>query len=80
MDQQLSGKGKSVHEVSLADLMDIARLSDTLPWRRALVGIEPAEMGWGDSLTPAVEAAVPQAMDNVRALVERWSSEPHPAL
>jgi len=75
MDRQLSGKGKSVHEVSLADLMDMARLSDTLPQRRALVGIEPAEMDWGDALTSTVAAAVPAAMDAVRTLVARWHDQ-----
>lgn len=75
MDLQLSGKGKSVHEVSLADLMDMARLSDTLPAHRALVGIEPAEVDWGDALTPSVEAAVYPAMEAVRALIARWNAE-----
>jgi hydrogenase maturation protease len=74
MDRQLSGKGKSVHEVSLMDLMDIARFSDTLPEHRALVGIEPAVVDWGDSLTPQVEAAVPQAMAAVRAILTRWDA------
>jgi hydrogenase maturation protease len=76
MDRQLSGKAKSVHEISLADLIDMARLTDTLPRERALVGIEPAEIEWGDALTPVVEAAVPHAMDAIRTLVERWSAEP----
>lgn len=72
MDRQLSGKGKSVHEVSLLDLMDMARLTDTLPSPRALVGIEPEKVDWGDSLTPAIADAVPEAMAAVRALVARW--------
>jgi hydrogenase maturation protease len=75
MDQQLSGKGKSVHEVSLMDLMDMARLSGTLPRRRALVGIEPDEVDWGDTLTPAVEAAVPLALAEIRRLLARWDEE-----
>jgi hydrogenase maturation protease len=74
MDRQLSGKGKSVHEVSLMDLMDMARFSDTLPEHRALVGIEPAVVDWGDTLTPQIEAAVPQAMAAVRAILTRWDT------
>jgi hydrogenase maturation protease len=74
MDRQLSGKGTSVHEVSLMDLMDMARLTDTLPSPRALVGIEPAKVDWGDELTPRVAGAVPRAMAAVRALLERWNS------
>jgi hydrogenase maturation protease len=72
MDRQLSGPAGSVHEVSLADLMDMTRLSGNHPRLRALVGIEPALVDWGDTLSPAVEAAVPAAMDAVRSLVEEW--------
>lgn len=74
MDRQLSVNAKTVHEVSLSDLMDIARLTDTLPTERALVGIEPAFVGWGDRLTPAVEAAVPDAIARIRELLTRWDT------
>lgn len=72
MDRQLSANAKTVHEVSLSDLMDIARLTDTLPVRRALVGIEPEFVGWGDRLAPSVEAAVPNAIARIRELLTRW--------
>ena len=72
MDRQLSGRGKSVHEVSLMELLDMARLTDTLPRRRALIGIEPALVDWGDGLTAAVAAAVPGALAAVRDLMTRW--------
>lgn len=74
MDRQLSVNAKTVHEVSLSDLMDIARLTDTLPLQRALVGIEPQFVGWGDRLTPAVEAAIPEAIARIRALLDRWAT------
>jgi hydrogenase maturation protease len=72
MDRQLSVHAKSVHEVSLSDLFDIARLTDTLPAQRALIGIEPARVDWGDRLTPAVEASIPQAVAQVRDLLRQW--------
>ncbi len=75
MDRQLRRHAKSVHEVSLADLLDMARLTDSLPPRRALVGIEPGLVDWGSELTPAVEAAIPEAMDQVRALLTAWGAE-----
>ncbi|MFB1487165.1 MULTISPECIES: HyaD/HybD family hydrogenase maturation endopeptidase [unclassified Thiocapsa] len=74
MDRQLSINAKTVHEVSLSDLMDIARLTDTLPLQRALVGIEPAFVGWGDRLTPAVEAAIPDAIARIRSLLDCWNA------
>lgn len=75
MDRQLSGIGKSVHEVSLMDLLDMARITATLPQRRALVGVEPAVIEWGEDLSPAVAAAVPEAMARVRALLRAWDAE-----
>ena len=79
MDSQLSRHAKSVHEVSLSDLLDMARLTDSLPARRALVGIEPEIVDWGDCLTPSVEAAVPIAMRRVHELLFRWETEQQPA-
>jgi hydrogenase maturation protease len=74
MDRQLSLHAKTVHEVSLADLFDIARLTDTLPARRALVGIEPYLVDWGSEPTPAVQAAIPTAIARVRDLLKRWDA------
>jgi hydrogenase maturation protease len=76
MDLQLRGGGASVHEVSLSDLMDIARLTDSLPARRAMIGIQPHTIDWGEALTPPVAAAIPQAMTIVKDLIARWSVQP----
>ncbi|MBK1719516.1 HyaD/HybD family hydrogenase maturation endopeptidase [Thiocystis violacea] len=75
MDRQLRTQARSVHEVSLSDLMDMARLSDSLPERRALIGIEPGVIDWGERLTPEVEAAVPLAMRLAMDLLARWDAE-----
>ena len=75
MDEQLSRHAKSVHEVSLSDLMDIARLTDSLPRRRALIGIEPERVDWGSELSPPVAVAVPRAAAEVRSLLNRWRTE-----
>ncbi len=75
MDRQLKAHAKTVHEISLSDLMDMARLTDTLPARRALVGIEPAFIGWGERLTPLVEASVPEAIARIRRLLAGWDEE-----
>ena len=75
MDEQLTRHAKSVHEVSLSDLLDIARLTDSLPARRALIGIEPARVDWGSELTAPVAAAVPRAVTAVRSLLQHWRDE-----
>jgi len=67
-----SGK-LTVHEVGITDLLDMARVTGDLPALRALIAIEPAEIGWGLSLSPAVEAALDGAVALARAQVGRWS-------
>jgi len=73
MDDYLGrGKRRSVHEVSLLDLLAIAHLTDSLPARRALIGIQPQELGWGDAPSPAVAAAIPCACDMTIDLIRKW--------
>jgi len=72
MDRQLGRHANGVHQVGIADLMAIARLTDTLPRRRALIGIEPAVVDWRGGLTPQVEAALPRVLSRVRELMRRW--------
>lgn len=73
MDDYLShGKRRSVHEVSLLDLLAIARLTDTLPARRALIGIQPRTVEWGESPSAEVAAAIPTACAMALTLLQRW--------
>jgi hydrogenase maturation protease len=76
MDAFLSGPGRqrSVHEVGLLDLLSVARLHQVLPERRALVCVQPERIGWGLSLSPPVEAAVPAAAAEVLRLLRRWQA------
>ncbi|MCB1737512.1 MAG: HyaD/HybD family hydrogenase maturation endopeptidase, partial [Gammaproteobacteria bacterium] len=60
MDGFLGAPRRSVHEVGLMDLMDIARLTEHVPRRRALIGIQPHCFEWGDVPSPEVAAALPQ--------------------
>ena len=74
-DEFLTSGKRSVHEVGFADLMDIARLQDCLPARRALIGIQPGDFGWGDAPGEAVSAAIPEAGRLAAALVDKWAHE-----
>ena len=75
MDSFLGSCKRSVHEVGLLDLFDIARLTQTLPGQRALVGIQPASVDWGEEPTEAVAAAIPVAVQKVCDLLELWKTE-----
>jgi hydrogenase maturation protease len=72
MDEFLRGPCHSVHEVNLTDLLDIARLTDSLPAPRALVGIQPHSLDWGEQPSAETAAAIPVAAECVRALLARW--------
>lgn len=73
MDEFVGGNRKrSVHEVSLLDLLAVAYLTDRLPKQRALVGIQPASVDWGDQPTQKVAAAIPTAGRQILDLIEAW--------
>lgn len=75
MDRFLNRKRRlSVHEVSLVDLLAIARLTGLLPARRALIGIEPQSLDWGETPTAPVARAVAAAAAAALALVQKWQS------
>ncbi|MEW8027602.1 MAG: HyaD/HybD family hydrogenase maturation endopeptidase [Candidatus Thiodiazotropha sp.] len=76
MDSYLQGNRASVHEVSLGDLFDIARLSDTLPTRRCLVGIEPENLDWGETLSESVEPAVEKGIAEIVTILKSWGLLP----
>ncbi len=67
-----SNRKRSVHEVSLLDLMAVAHLAGHLPERRALIGIQPQNLDWGHDPSPAVQAGIGVACDQVRSLIQRW--------
>lgn len=73
MDAFVGGNRKrSVHEVSLIDLLMIARLADHLPPKRALIGIQPQDVDWGETPSPSVAAAIPHACNHALQLIEAW--------
>ncbi len=72
MDEQLSGRKSTSHEVALADLMDTALLTGTRPQKRALVAIQPESTSWGETLKKPVASAMQQAESDIISLIERW--------
>jgi hydrogenase maturation protease len=75
IDQQLSGKRRTVHEVALADLFAAAAIRGRSPARRALIAIQPGCTEWGLQPTPAVQAAIPAACTAVTDLARQWRAE-----
>jgi len=75
MDRFL-GKGnkRSVHEIGLLDLLHISRLTGQFPGQRALVGIQPQKLDWGERPTDAVAAAIPRACQHVVRQIQAWQT------
>jgi hydrogenase maturation protease len=69
-----STRRRTVHEVGLIDLLDMARLRDCVPPRRALLCIQPGRIDWNDELSTPVAAALPQAVREAAALLQRWQT------
>ena len=65
-----SGRSASVHEVSLAELLDMARLTGNLPRRRTLIAIQPANVDWNPELSTEVAAGVERAARLVLHMTE----------
>lgn len=74
MDKFLGKTKRSPHEVGLIDLMDIARLTESLPSKRAIVGIQYEYIGWGMEPTPAVAAKLGDAVSEASQLITQWAN------
>lgn len=72
MDAFLGRAKRSPHEVGLLDLMDIARITDSLPANRALIGIQPDSMQWGMEPTPAVSRALDECYTRTLECLHKW--------
>ena len=73
MDDFIGSNRKcSVHEVSLIDLMAIALLTGQLPRQRALIGIQPHTIAWGETPSPPVASAIQLACNQALQLIEEW--------
>ena len=74
VDRLLGRARLTVHEIGLRDVLEISRLAGELPQERALVGIQPASLGWGTEPTPPVAAALECAAGQVLDLLtlEHW--------
>lgn len=75
VDQHLSAKRRSVHEVAIVDLLAAAGIRGTRPRHCALVAVQPESTDWGLEPTPHVQDAIPAACDAIHTLTRRWRHE-----
>ncbi|HLP99133.1 MAG TPA: HyaD/HybD family hydrogenase maturation endopeptidase [Sideroxyarcus sp.] len=78
MDAFLGANRKSsVHEVGLLDLMSISQLTGHWPQQRALIGVQPAVVDWGEALTLEVAASMPEILDLASRIISRFDQCRH---
>jgi hydrogenase maturation protease len=75
-DSHLGQSRHTAHEIGLRELLDMARLNGRLPSRRALIGVQPFSLDWGEKPTEAVTAAIPLIMNLALSLADQWSRSP----
>ena len=74
MDEFLiTSRRRTVHEVGLIDLLDMARLLGCLPDQRALLCIQPGRIDWCETLSGPVAQVMPEASRRARVTLERWT-------
>jgi hydrogenase maturation protease len=69
-----NSRRRSVHEVGLCDLLDMARLLDCVPSRRALLCVQPASIAWSDELSPPVADSFAAVCAQAAAVLRRWGA------
>ena len=76
MDEFLGRRHRSVHEIGLVDVLNMARLSGNAPVRRALIAIQPESLGWGATPSAAITRALPKTTQMALQLRARWIGSP----
>lgn len=62
----------SVHQVSFAEVLNLAKMRGTYPARIAVVGIQPHTLDWGTELSDTVQQALPRAVECVQEIIGTW--------
>ncbi len=65
----------TVHDLGLPSLFGVARLRGWSPQRLAVIGVQPASLEVGLSLSPAVEGAVAEVVRLVLDLLAQWRED-----
>jgi hydrogenase maturation protease len=66
----------SPHQMGLADLLSVARLTGAYPRDVVLWGVQPAVIDVGLDLSPVVDLQVDALADKVVEEMRRWGAEP----
>lgn len=68
----------SPHQIDLREVLALAELRGTLPRQLAAIGIQPARIELGTSLSAPVAAAIPEVLARVGARLASWQNDAIP--
>ncbi|MGD0172880.1 MAG: HyaD/HybD family hydrogenase maturation endopeptidase [Anaerolineales bacterium] len=71
-----SGIKLSEHQVTLQEVLGLARIRGRLPARMILIGMQPADLSTGDSLSPVAVGALPEMLAKAEAVLREWILTP----
>jgi len=72
-----AGLPRSTHGLSLRNLLELPRLQGGLPKKLVIYGVEGERFDYGNTMTPAVNDAIPGVVESICAELERdltWRS------
>jgi|WetSurMetagenome_2_1015567.scaffolds.fasta_scaffold152636_2 hydrogenase maturation protease len=69
---QYAGIKLSEHQVTLQEVLGLARIRGRFPPRVMLIGMQPADLSTGDSLSPIAAAALPEVVARAEKVLRAW--------
>ncbi len=64
----------SEHQVTFQEVLALMGLMGVEPRELLLLGVQPRSTHWGDPLSPEVQAAIPQVMEEIGSQLARWAT------
>ena len=62
---EAEGDIASVHGITLRDSLGLMRIASTMPSETIIIGVEPADMTWGMTLSPELAAIMPDLLSAI---------------
>lgn len=61
----------SVHDIGVAEVLELAKALGQSPEEVVIIGIQPKEIDWGTDLTPEVQASIPEVLQIIQEEITR---------
>jgi hydrogenase maturation protease len=73
---RFTGIKLSEHQVTLQEVLGLAQIRGRLPDRMMLIGMQPADLGTGASLSPTAAGALAEMLAKAEAVLQEWMKPP----